>query len=268
LQAHYRLARVTPPSPSAPGPPCKKTLSPRSSIRHSIGCEGRCEHENHDRDRRLASANQRRRPHAGQTADVARPLRPRRAHAHAARFSQRRLPDVPGDPPVAVAGKRLRAEASRRVRSAGAAHRDRRDPWVGARRYCLRNGLRFTTSYHTQFPQYLRARFPFPLAVLLLGAAPLPRRGRALHGQHRRCAPISRRAASRISRAGAAAWTPICSNPGSQGFSRSASADRGLCRPGRGREEHRGVPEDALGRQQDRHRRRSGARAPRGATRG
>ena len=32
-----------------------------------------------------------------------------------------------------------------------------------ARRYCLRHGLRFTTSYHTQFPQYLQSRFPIPL---------------------------------------------------------------------------------------------------------
>lgn len=32
-----------------------------------------------------------------------------------------------------------------------------------ARRYCLRHGLRFTTSYHTQFPQYLKARFPVPM---------------------------------------------------------------------------------------------------------
>jgi glycosyltransferase involved in cell wall biosynthesis len=32
-----------------------------------------------------------------------------------------------------------------------------------ARRYCLRHGLKFTTSYHTQFPQYLRARFPIPI---------------------------------------------------------------------------------------------------------
>jgi len=32
-----------------------------------------------------------------------------------------------------------------------------------ARRYCLRRGLRFTTSYHTQFPQYLRSRLPVPL---------------------------------------------------------------------------------------------------------
>jgi glycosyltransferase involved in cell wall biosynthesis len=32
-----------------------------------------------------------------------------------------------------------------------------------ARRYCLAHGMRFTTSYHTQFPQYLRARFPIPI---------------------------------------------------------------------------------------------------------
>ena len=34
-----------------------------------------------------------------------------------------------------------------------------------ARRYCLRRGLNFTTSYHTQFPQYLRSRLPIPLRV-------------------------------------------------------------------------------------------------------
>ena len=34
---------------------------------------------------------------------------------------------------------------------------------LAARRYCLRHQLRFTTSYHTQFPQYLRARFPIPI---------------------------------------------------------------------------------------------------------
>jgi glycosyltransferase involved in cell wall biosynthesis len=32
-----------------------------------------------------------------------------------------------------------------------------------ARRYCLERGLCFTTSYHTQFPQYLRSRWPVPL---------------------------------------------------------------------------------------------------------
>lgn len=31
--------------------------------------------------------------------------------------------------------------------------------------HCLRRGLPFTTSYHTQFPQYLRLRFPVPVAA-------------------------------------------------------------------------------------------------------
>ena len=34
-----------------------------------------------------------------------------------------------------------------------------------ARRYCLTHGLRFTSSYHTQFPQYLRSRAPVPLRL-------------------------------------------------------------------------------------------------------
>jgi len=33
---------------------------------------------------------------------------------------------------------------------------------MAARRYCVSRGLSFTTSYHTQFPQYLRSRFPIP----------------------------------------------------------------------------------------------------------
>lgn len=36
---------------------------------------------------------------------------------------------------------------------------------LSARRFCIKWGLCFTTSYHTQFPQYLRARFPIPLRV-------------------------------------------------------------------------------------------------------
>jgi glycosyltransferase involved in cell wall biosynthesis len=36
---------------------------------------------------------------------------------------------------------------------------------LAARRYCRRHRLRFTTSYHTQFPQYLRSRLPVPLMV-------------------------------------------------------------------------------------------------------
>ena len=36
---------------------------------------------------------------------------------------------------------------------------------LAARRHCIRNELRFTTSYHTQFPQYIRARFPIPMTA-------------------------------------------------------------------------------------------------------
>jgi glycosyltransferase involved in cell wall biosynthesis len=35
---------------------------------------------------------------------------------------------------------------------------------MAGRRYCVSRGLRFTTSYHTQFPQYLRSRWPIPTA--------------------------------------------------------------------------------------------------------
>ncbi len=34
-----------------------------------------------------------------------------------------------------------------------------------ARRWCRRNGFPFSTAYHTQFPEYLRARLPVPLQV-------------------------------------------------------------------------------------------------------
>jgi glycosyltransferase involved in cell wall biosynthesis len=34
-----------------------------------------------------------------------------------------------------------------------------------ARRYCTHRNLRFTTSYHTRFPEYLRARCPLPLSA-------------------------------------------------------------------------------------------------------
>jgi glycosyltransferase involved in cell wall biosynthesis len=35
---------------------------------------------------------------------------------------------------------------------------------LSVRRYCRRRGLAFTTAYHTQFPEYIRQRFPIPLA--------------------------------------------------------------------------------------------------------
>lgn len=35
---------------------------------------------------------------------------------------------------------------------------------LAARAHCRRNNMRFTTSYHTQFPQYIRMRLPLPLS--------------------------------------------------------------------------------------------------------
>lgn len=35
---------------------------------------------------------------------------------------------------------------------------------AAARKWCLRRRMKFTTSYHTQFPEYLRARVPIPLS--------------------------------------------------------------------------------------------------------
>jgi 1,2-diacylglycerol 3-alpha-glucosyltransferase/glucuronosyltransferase len=36
---------------------------------------------------------------------------------------------------------------------------------MAARAYCLQKGWPYTTSYHTQFPEYVRARVPIPLSV-------------------------------------------------------------------------------------------------------
>jgi glycosyltransferase involved in cell wall biosynthesis len=37
---------------------------------------------------------------------------------------------------------------------------------IMARRWCLKNGMPFSTSYHTRFPEYVAARFPVPLRWL------------------------------------------------------------------------------------------------------
>ncbi|MDE1158021.1 MAG: glycosyltransferase family 1 protein [Neorhizobium sp.] len=37
---------------------------------------------------------------------------------------------------------------------------------IMARRWCLKHGMPFSTSYHTRFPEYVAARFPVPLRLL------------------------------------------------------------------------------------------------------
>jgi glycosyltransferase involved in cell wall biosynthesis len=36
---------------------------------------------------------------------------------------------------------------------------------MAVRRYCLHRGVPFTTSYHTRYPEYVRARYPVPVAL-------------------------------------------------------------------------------------------------------
>ena len=52
---------------------------------------------------------------------------------------------------------------------------------LAARRYCLRRGTPFTTAYHTQFPEYVRARAPIP------GSFPRPLRNCPSGRTARRC---------------------------------------------------------------------------------
>ena len=58
------------------------------------------------------------------------------------------------------------AEVGRRIERLGATHvhiaTEGPIGWA-ARRYCVQRSLRFTTSYHTRFPEYVRARLPAPL---------------------------------------------------------------------------------------------------------
>jgi glycosyltransferase involved in cell wall biosynthesis len=35
---------------------------------------------------------------------------------------------------------------------------------IAVRRYCIKRGIPFTTAYHTQLPEYVRARFPIPVS--------------------------------------------------------------------------------------------------------
>jgi glycosyltransferase involved in cell wall biosynthesis len=77
----------------------------------------------------------------------------------------------PSYPEIRVAIRPM-PELKRRMRSFApqAVHIATEGPLgFAARRYCVAHGLRFTTSYHTQFPQYLRSRWPIPLWMSYAG---------------------------------------------------------------------------------------------------
>jgi glycosyltransferase involved in cell wall biosynthesis len=66
---------------------------------------------------------------------------------------------------------------------------------IAARRHCLRHGIHFTTSYHTQFPQYLRSRLPIPIAMTY-------RWLRNFHGAARACMVSTRTLQAELERWG------------------------------------------------------------------
>ena len=51
---------------------------------------------------------------------------------------------------------------------------------LAARRFCLSRGVPFTTSYHTRFPEYLRARVPVPVDLTYRYLANFHNAGRAV----------------------------------------------------------------------------------------
>ena len=78
-------------------------------------------------------------------------------------FPSAPLPTYPG---LRCALPRPRAVAERIERSRPDAIHIATEGPIGflARRYCLKNGLPFTTSFTTRFPEYIAARVPFPVA--------------------------------------------------------------------------------------------------------
>lgn len=72
-------------------------------------------------------------------------------------------PSYPSIPLALFPGRRVRQLLSEY--KANAIHIATEGPLgMSARRWCIKNKVQFTTSYHTQFPEYLRLRAPIPLS--------------------------------------------------------------------------------------------------------
>ncbi len=68
---------------------------------------------------------------------------------------------------------------------------------LAARAYCVRRGLRFTTSYHTQFPEYAQQRWRIPLRAGYACMRWFHERATHTHGRPRR--PYARSLPSAVS---------------------------------------------------------------------
>ena len=169
-------------------------------------------------------------------------------------------PDVSGDP----AGLASRIAASTRCcansRPTPFTSRPKATLGSAARTWCLRQRMPFTTSYHTQFPEYVRARAPIPLAVTYALPAAFSRRGAVARWWRRpHCSVSLKRAASATSCAGLAASTWSCSSRATSSFLRLSAAHRHVRRARRGGEEYRSLPGTRLARHESDRRRWTGA---------
>ncbi len=72
------------------------------------------------------------------------------------------LPDLSRDSPVLAASKSITSQLH--ALKPNAVHIATEGPLgMAARSWCLKQRWPYTTSYHTQFPEYVRARFPLPI---------------------------------------------------------------------------------------------------------
>ena len=224
-------------------------------------------HEDHDRYRRVVSADQRCGQYAGADRGLVGPIWSRSADHQSSRLPQRRLPDLPGNSPVDSSLPQTATQHSCLL-AAGPAHRDRR----AARP--LRATL-LSTPWHAIYhllshavPAVSARALPAAAERLLSGAALVPWRGGALHGEHRLGAQRSRNPWVQEPRGLAPRRRHRDIQASPERFSRPAAPDRRLCRPNRRRKEYRGIPENGLGRHQDRDRRRPRTTAAREAVSG
>ena len=209
-----------------------------------------------DRHRCLASAGQRRGPHADHRG------------RGAARHGPRGRGDRPGPVsapfpvrPIQISGCRCcRAASWSRMIEAfapDALHIATEGPLgLAARGWAMRTGFAFTTAFHTRFAEYIQARTGLPVGPIYAWMRHFHGAGQGIMVATQRCATNSRRAASATSGLVARRRSgPV--QAGAAGGMGSAAADLHLCRPRRGGEEHRRVPRSRPARLEGRGRRRA-----------
>ena len=166
---------------------------------------------------------------------------PRRRRRPSRGLQDRALSDVSGDSPCRSAVPRAR-EAARRF-SPEAVHIATEGPLgLAARRWCRRRRRPFTTSYHTQFPEYVRARAPIPAGADLRAPSTVSRHRRAHARRH--AIDAAAVGAARVPQPRALeSWRRYRSFPSArQGAPRPAAADLDLFRARGDREGYRGFP--------------------------